>query len=111
LSANRGDARERPVERREGAKGGVRCSRGGVLLSVLAGEHELHASNVLRVANSGRRSEHQSIDEPEHRRIRADGEREGGHDADGEHRLAPQGSNGVAEVVSELVDETHAERG
>ena len=63
-----------------------------------------------RIAQHRRRPEQQSIDDREHRRVRADAEPECEHHRNGETGLGAQAAQRIAEVLNEMLDQTDAAR-
>ena len=66
------------------------------------------ADDAIRLGERERGEEHRA-DDAEHRRVRADPQRERQQRDKGEARSAAQRTHGVAKILSHLIDECHAE--
>ena len=67
--------------------------------------------DASRLHRAGRRrAKQQTVDDAEHRRVRADAESERENDRDGEPRLCLEPARGVAKVLRENVDQREAAR-
>src|SRR5205823_3267699 len=64
------------------------------------GAHDVEAPDALRRSQERRRPEEQSVDDAEHRGVRADAETEREYDRDGESRLETESAQCVPEILS-----------
>src|SRR6185312_8076921 len=66
---------------------------------------QVDAVHARRVAQIRGRTKQQAVDDGEHRRVGADAERQGEHDAGAERRFGANAARRVADVVRQAVDE------